>query len=80
MLRTVLGVDSAAPGFAHVIVRPHLGALKFAAGSVPHPKGKIDVRVEASGAVSVSLPPGVAGTFEWRGSKRDFAGQASWRL
>jgi hypothetical protein len=71
LLRTVLGVDSAAPGFARVSVRPHLGALKSVQGSVPHPKGLIDVRVEASGPVRVTLPAGVTGTFEWRGAKRE---------
>jgi hypothetical protein len=71
LLRTVLGVDSAAPGFARVSVRPHLGALKFVAGSVPHPKGMIEVRVEAGGAASVTLPAGITGAFEWRGVKRE---------
>jgi hypothetical protein len=73
LLRTVLGVDSAAPGLARVIVKPHLGSLKFVAGAVPHPKGMIEVRVEAGGAASVKLPPGVAGTFEWRGVKRELS-------
>jgi hypothetical protein len=71
VLRTVLGVDSAAPGFARVRVRPHLGELAFAEGSVPHPKGSVDVRVEAGGAVRIVLPAGVTGDFEWRGVKRE---------
>jgi hypothetical protein len=71
LLRTVLGVDSAAPGFARVRIRPHLGALKFVAGSVPHPKGMIDVQVEASGAANVTLPEGITGTLEWRGVTRE---------
>jgi hypothetical protein len=71
LLRTVLGVDSAAPGFARVSVRPHLGTLKFAEGSVPHPKGIVEVRVEASGAARVTLPAGVTGTLQWRGTSRE---------
>jgi hypothetical protein len=71
--RTVLGVDSAAPGFARVSVLPHLGKLAFVEGRVPHPKGAVDVRVEAGGAVSVTLPAGLTGTFEWRGVKRELA-------
>jgi hypothetical protein len=67
--RTVLGVDSAAPGFARVSVRPHLGKLKFVEGAVPHPKGLIEVRVEAAGAVTVTTP--VAGEFAWRGTRRE---------
>ena len=39
LMRTVLGVDSAAPGFSRVVVRPHLGQLKFVEGAVPHPQG-----------------------------------------
>jgi len=61
-LRTVLGVDSAAPGFAKVIIRPHLGSLKRLSGAVPHPKGIISVEVErAAGGYSIryTAPPGV---------------------
>jgi len=73
LLRTVLGVDSAAPAFRSVAVRPHLGKLEYAEGSVPHPAGAVDVRVESGGNVSVTLPGGVSGTFEWRGQHRDLA-------
>jgi hypothetical protein len=73
ILRTVLGVDSAAPGWSRVMVRPHLGKLAYAEGSVPHPAGAIEVRVEAGGAVSVSLPAGVAGTLEWRNQRRELS-------
>jgi len=69
LMRTVLGVDSAAPGFSRVIVRPHLGQLKFVEGAVPHPKGSIEVRVEAAGNVSVTSP--VDGDFLWRGARRE---------
>ena len=77
MLRTVLGVDSAAPGFARVLVRPHLGKLAFVEGSVPHPKGAIEVRVAADASVSVTLPAGVTGTFDWRGVKRELTAGAN---
>jgi hypothetical protein len=73
LLRTVLGVDSAAPAFARVAVRPHLGKLPFANGSVPHPKGSLDVRLAADGNVTVTLPAGVTGVFEWRGAKHELA-------
>ena len=69
MMRTVLGVDSAAAGFARVVVRPHLGQLKFVEGAVPHPQGSIEVRVEATGEVRVSTP--VEGEFLWRGTRRE---------
>ena len=75
MLRTVLGVDSAAPGFTRVVVRPHLGKLSFVEGSVPTPRGAVDVRVEASGSVSVTTP--VDGVFVWRGARRDLRAGAN---
>lgn len=70
VFRTVLGVDSAAPGFARVSVRPHLGKLRSVAGAVPHPKGMVEVGI-APGAATVALPPGVTGEFEWRGVRRE---------
>ena len=70
MLRTVLGVDSAAPGFSRVVVRPHLGqAVVRRRFACRHPKGSVDVRVEASGSVSVTSP--VDGEFLWRGARRN---------
>ena len=70
IFRTVLGVDSAAPGFRRVSVRPHLGSLKSASGSVPHPKGKIDVRIETESA-TVTLPEGITGEFAWKTVRRE---------
>ena len=76
IFRTVLGVDSAAPGFSRVLVRPHLNKLKFVSGSVPHPKGKVEVRLEPQGAgmaANITLPPGTPGDFVWRGTHRELA-------
>lgn len=61
-LRIVLGVDSAAPGFSKVKVKPHLGPLKRLSGAVPHPKGLIVVDVERSAGgynIRCQAPPGV---------------------
>jgi hypothetical protein len=72
IFRTVLGVDSMAPGFRRVSVRPHLGRLALAKGSVPHPRGSVEVAIERQGrgcAVRVALPRGVDGVFEWRGGR-----------
>ena len=74
IFRTVLGVDSVAPGFRRLAVRPHLGKLTSASGSVPHPRGEVEVRIEPRGAgfeVTVTLPPGVTGDFLWKGTWRD---------
>ena len=73
LFHTVLGIDSAAPHFSRVLVRPFLGPLKRASGSVPHPKGAIEVTLERSGAglkAAVTLPPGVPGEFVWKGARR----------
>ncbi|HTX39096.1 MAG TPA: hypothetical protein VME43_28930 [Bryobacteraceae bacterium] len=72
IFRTVLGVDSAAPGFARVRVAPHRGHLTAYSGAVPHPKGMVEVALEG-GAATVHLPPGVTGEFEWRGKRTELA-------
>ena len=62
LLHTVLGVDSAGPGFRQVRIRPHLGPLLAAHGVVPHPKGLIKIEVTKENGVvkhTVTLPPGV---------------------
>ncbi|HJP63116.1 MAG TPA: hypothetical protein VJ844_06715 [Mucilaginibacter sp.] len=41
--RTVLGVDSYAPGFRKIKIEPHLGTLTNASGEIPHPDGKVTV-------------------------------------
>jgi hypothetical protein len=74
LFRTVLGIDTAAPGFSRVTLRPHLGDLTKAAGSIPHPKGAIEVSYTRAGAAmqaAVSLPPGVTGEFHWNGKRVD---------
>ncbi len=76
IFRTVLGIDSAAPGFARVHVRPFLGSLDRVAGSIPHPKGAVSVRIERAGRglrVEVTLPAGVPGEFTWRGVRRELS-------
>jgi len=76
LFRTVLGIDSAAPGFKRVKIRPFLGPLTRASGSIPHPKGVISVTLQLSGErlkADVTLPPGVSGEFDWKGVHRELA-------
>ena len=76
VFRTVLGIDSAAPGFARVRVRPFPGKLERVSGSVPHPKGEVAVSLEQTAGglrAEVTLPAGVSGEFEWRGTRRELA-------
>jgi alpha-L-rhamnosidase len=66
----VLGVRPLEPGFSRTLVAPSLGDLEWAKGSVPTPRGRIDIRCERAGAgaqagaaagvrVSVRAPRGV---------------------
>lgn len=84
LLRTVLGVDAAEPGFRHVRVRPFLGSLSRVSGTVPHPKGEVSVRLSRTGAkilADISLPPGVTGEFVWRGIRRPLSsGRSRFRM
>ncbi len=62
LFRTVLGVDSAGPGFSKITVKPNLGPLQRVSGVVPHPKGLIEVTVERQGSgykLNVKRPPGI---------------------
>ena len=73
VFRTVLGIDTAAPGFRRVRVRPFLGALERVSGSIPHPRGEISVKLERTGKIlraDIALPPGVTGEFVWSGVQR----------
>lgn len=72
--RTVLGIDSDAPGFARVRIEPHLGKLKSISGEMPHPKGRIAVNYNVAGSATIELPVEVDGTFIWHGKSIDLHG------
>jgi len=66
--RTVLGIDSDAPGFTRVKIEPHLGALKNIQGEIPHPYGKIKAAYKFENKqwnIQIDLPPGTTGKFIW---------------
>lgn len=69
--RTLLGIDSAAPGFSEVRIAPSLGSLKEASGEIPHPDGKVSVSYSVSDdgrmTAEISIPETVTGTFVWKG-------------
>lgn len=68
--RTVLGIDSDAPGFSSLKIEPHLGELSNISGEMPHPKGKIVVNYRnANGhsSAELNLPATVTGRFIWKG-------------
>ena len=68
--RTVLGIDTDAPGFKKVKVEPHLGDLKNAKGKMPHPDGFIsaDYKFEnGKWKIEIQLPGKISGRFIWNG-------------
>jgi hypothetical protein len=76
VFRTVLGIDTAAPGFEKVRIRPFLGTLERVSGSIPHPKGEVAVTLDRTGSslrAAVTLPAGVSGEFSWKGIQRPLA-------
>jgi len=67
--RMLLGIHSAAPGFAQVRLPPALGHLSEASGSIPHPLGIISVtyrKTKHALHASIVLPEGVHATLEWK--------------
>ncbi|HXH07595.1 MAG TPA: alpha-L-rhamnosidase C-terminal domain-containing protein [Vicinamibacterales bacterium] len=73
LFRTVLGIDSLAPGFRRVLIRPFLGGLARASGAIPHPRGEVSVALERRGdavIAEIGLPDGVDGELEWAGRRR----------
>lgn len=75
--RTVLGIDSYAPGFRKIKIEPHLGKMEKASGEMPHPNGTIAVNYVKSGAkwnISISLPIKTDGVFVWKGKSYSLKG------
>jgi alpha-L-rhamnosidase len=68
--RTILGIDSYAPGFGKIKIEPHLGDLKSASGAIPHPNGKVAVEYvqdKTLWKIKISLPQKTSGIFVWKG-------------
>jgi len=69
LYRTVLGIESDAPGFSKVKIEPHLGAITHIGGQIPHPEGDVSVRYDQDGAkwkISIKLPDNTQGTLIWK--------------
>ena len=71
--RTVLGIDTDAPGFDKIKIEPNLGPLSKVSGSMPHPKGEIEVSYilnkQGKLAADISIPKGTSGEFLWKGQR-----------
>jgi hypothetical protein len=70
--RTILGIDSDAPGFSKVKIEPHLGDIKNISGEMPHPNGNLSVRYSNKNGKwnnEINLPPKTSGMFIWKGKR-----------
>ncbi|MET1055809.1 MAG: alpha-L-rhamnosidase C-terminal domain-containing protein [Pedobacter sp.] len=69
-LATICGIMPDAPGFSKVLIKPAMGKLTVAEGSMPHPLGQITVKLKRSGdngiTGDITLPEGLTGTFAWK--------------
>ncbi|QHS54800.1 alpha-rhamnosidase [Mucilaginibacter sp. 14171R-50] len=75
--RTVLGIDSYAPGFSKIRVEPHLGKMENASGEIPHPNGKVALSYVKTGAkwnISINLPIKTDGVLVWKGKSYPLKG------
>jgi alpha-L-rhamnosidase len=71
-LRTVIGIDSDAPGFTKIRIQPHLGSLNNAKGEIPHPQGKVTaeyVKNNNKWSVTIHLPGQTNGNLIWGGKQ-----------
>lgn len=67
--RTILGIDSDAPGFSKIKIKPHLGSLESISGDMPHPNGKISVAYKVQNGIlqtEITIPANTSGTFVWK--------------
>lgn len=64
--KIVLGIDATEFGFRKVRIAPQLGDLTWAEGTMPHPQGQIQVRIDMNLA-KISLPAKVTGELVWKG-------------
>ncbi|MBB5394106.1 alpha-L-rhamnosidase C-terminal domain-containing protein [Mucilaginibacter sp. AK015] len=67
--RTVLGINSNAPGFGKVEIEPHLGKLTTISGEIPHPNGKITAAYtfnKGKWKININLPRQTTGVLIWK--------------
>lgn len=67
--RTVLGIDSNAPGFKKIKIEPHLGSLTNVSGAIPHPDGKVSVQYTLNNGkweIIIDLPQHTSGILVWK--------------
>ncbi len=70
LLTIVAGIRPDGFGFKDVLIEPHLGSLTDLDASVAHDGGPIHVHYRVAAGrldATVTLPPGLSGTFTWQG-------------
>jgi len=70
--RTILGIDSDAPGFGKIKIEPHLGDLKNISGSIPHPNGTVAASYKLENnkwKIVIDLPKNTDGYLLWKEKK-----------
>lgn len=77
-LATICGIMPDAPGFEKILIKPALGELTEAEGSMPSPLGKITVHFKRIGKngidAEIVLPESLTGTFIWKGETKKLQG------
>jgi hypothetical protein len=67
MSSRILGVEPAAPGFTKILLKPRLGDLQWAKGTVPTPHGPVTVswsRGQNSFSGEITIPEGTEATLD----------------
>lgn len=62
-IRSVLGVQPVEPGFRRIHIKPNLGDLEFAKGSIPTRDGRIEIELQKTDRglhVQLKLPSGIS--------------------
>jgi alpha-L-rhamnosidase len=77
-LATICGIMPGAPGFSKVVIKPALGELTNVQGSMPHPAGKIAIKLQRKGkdgvTAEITLPESLSGIFIWKNRQTKLTG------
>jgi len=68
LFRTLLGIESDAPGFRRIKIEPHLGTITHIGGEIPHPDGTVSVKYDKQGAkwkINITIPGSTSGVLMW---------------
>lgn len=76
--RILLGIDTDAPGFKKIRIKPSLNGIKKISGSMPHPLGEIsvDYNIDKKGVLkaTIVIPSSINGLFVWKGKEYELKG------